>query len=247
VRIKDQVVLVTGGAAGLGRATALRLAQAGARVVVVDLPGTADHAVDDAAENMRFVAADVASADEIGEAFRVADEWGELRAVVHAAGVAFPVSVFGEDTKDALDGFRRIVEVNLTGTFNVVQHAARSMARLAVTDGDRGVIVTTASIAAYEGTNPAYSATKGGVASFTLPAARQLASLAIRVVSVAPGAFDTALLRGAGAAQVAEEVPHPHRLGHPAEFAALAQHIIENSYINGATLRIDGAARPQPR
>ncbi|MEU1548366.1 SDR family NAD(P)-dependent oxidoreductase [Nocardia sp. NPDC005745] len=243
MRIDDQVVVVTGGASGLGRATVNRLAAARARVVLVDLPGTAGDEVADAAENIRFVAGDVTDADDVEQAFRVADEWGPLRAVVHTAGIASPVSVFGENPKEALASFRRIVDVNLTGTFNVVQYAVRSMGQLDPVDGDRGVIVTTASIAAYEGTAPAYSATKGGVVSFTLPAARALAPSAIRIVSVAPGAFDTALLRGAGA-QVAGQVPHPHRLGDAPEFAALVAHIIENPYINGATLRIDGAMRP---
>lgn len=246
MRIGGCVALVTGGSSGLGHATVLRLAEAGARVVLVDLPATAGEELAASEANIRFVAGDVTDVDDVEQAFRVAEEWGELRAVVHTAGVAFGVSVLGEDTKGALAGFRRIVDVNLTGTFNVVQHATRAMAKLDPVDGDRGVIVTTASIAAYEGTNPAYAATKGGVVSFTLPAARHLASSAIRIVSVAPGAFDTAMLRGAGASQVVEQVPHPHRLGRAPEFAALVEHVIDNAYINGAVLRIDGAARPHP-
>ena len=246
MRLEGQVALVTGGAAGLGRAAALQLATVAARVVVVDLPGPAGDEVAATADNVTFVAGDVTSAGDMQRAFDVADEWGALRAVVHTAGVAVPISVHGEDPEQALASFRRIVDVNLTGTFNVVQYAARSMARLDPLDGDRGVIVTTASIAAYDGTNPAYSATKGGVASFTLPAARHLASSAIRIVSVAPGAFDTAMLHGAGASQVVEQVPHPRRLGHPVEFASFVHHVIENPYLNGVTLRIDGAARPHP-
>lgn len=245
MRLIDQVVLVTGSASGLGRAVAIRLAKAGARVVAVDLPGSAGGEL--AADNIRFVAGDVTSADDIENAFGIADEWGPVRAVVHAAGIAIPVSLRGEDPRGALADFRRIVDVNLTGTFNVMQYGVRSMLRLDPVDGDRGVIVTTASIAAYEGTYPAYSATKGGVVSLTLPSARALAGSAIRVVSVAPGAFETAMLIGEGATQVAKEVPHPPRLGDPSEFAALVEHVIENPYINGTTLRIDGAARPAPR
>lgn len=246
MKLDGQVVLVTGGAAGLGRAAALQLAQVASRVVVVDLPGSLGDEMTAMADNVTFVEGDVTSAGDMEHALGVADGYGALRAVVHTAAVVVPVSVHGEEPERALASFRRIIDVNVAGTFNVMQYAARSMARLEPRDGDRGVIVTTASIAAYDGTNPAYSATKGAVASLTLPAARHFASSAIRIVSVAPGAFDTAMLHGAAASHVVEQVPHPHRLGHPMEFAAFVQHIIENPYINGATLRIDGSARPHP-
>ncbi|AQA04616.1 hypothetical protein BVC93_21780 [Mycobacterium sp. MS1601] len=246
MKLEGQIALVTGGAAGLGRAAALQLAQVAAHVVVVDLPGHSGDEVAAQADNVTFVAGDVTSAEDMNKAFGVADELGALRAVVHGAGVAMPISVHGEQPVEALASFRRIVDINITGTFNVMQYAARSMSRLEPRDGDRGVIVTTSSIAAYDGTNPAYAATKGAVVSLTLPAARRLASSAIRVVSVAPGAFDTAMLRGAGATQVVEQVPHPRRLGDPVEFATFVHHIIENPYLNGVTLRIDGAARPHP-
>ncbi|RZI92431.1 MAG: SDR family NAD(P)-dependent oxidoreductase [Microbacterium sp.] len=241
---------VTGGASGLGLATVEHLTAAGARVVAVDLPDSDGQSIAAAiGDRVRFVAADVTEVQPLRTAFATASEWGPLRAVVHAAGVSKPVSLLGEDPETALTEFRRVIDVNLTGCFNVVQHAVREMAALEPTDGDRGVVVTTASIAAFDGINTAYSASKGGVAALTLPAARQLAALGIRVVSIAPGLFETPMLLGAGDAadeRLTAQVPHPRRLGQPREFAALAGHVIENPMLNGETIRLDAALRVTP-
>ncbi|MGY4099359.1 SDR family NAD(P)-dependent oxidoreductase [Nocardia sp. R16R-3T] len=250
MNIEGQVALVTGGASGLGLATVRHLAAAGAHVVLVDLPHSAGEAIAATSNgHVRFAPADVTEVEALRSAFRLAVDTGPLRAVVHAAGISTPVSPWGEKPQEALDQFRRIVEVNLTGCFNVVQHAARVMSASELLDGDRGVVVTTASIAAFDGVNVAYSASKGGVAALTLPAARQLATAGIRVVSIAPGLFDTPMLTGAQdstAKQLISSIPHPKRLGYPDEFAALVGHIIANPMLNGGTIRLDGALRVSP-
>ncbi|MGQ4601298.1 SDR family NAD(P)-dependent oxidoreductase [Nocardia sp. R6R-6] len=250
MRIHDRVVLVTGGASGLGLATTQYLAAAGARVVLVDLPqSTGGTVAESSGGRIRFEPADVTDTETLGAAFETATNLGPLRAVVHAAGISLPTPVSGERPQEALEQFRRIVEVNLTGCFNVVQHAARAMAASEPLDGDRGVVITTASIAAFDGVNVAYSASKGGVAALTLPAARQLAAASIRVVSIAPGLFDTPMLNGQRESvgeQLIDAVQHPRRLGDPREFAALVGHIIENPMLNGEVIRLDGALRVTP-
>jgi NAD(P)-dependent dehydrogenase (short-subunit alcohol dehydrogenase family) len=253
VQIRDQVALVTGGASGLGNATAHALHAAGAHVVLVDLPtshgGSAAAALGDRA---RFVPTDVTDPEQVAEAVAQAGELGPLRVAVNCAGVAWAGRVVGRDGPHDLELFRKVVEINLVGTFNVVRLAAEAMAANEPLDGDRGVIVNTASIAAFDGQvgQAAYSASKGGVVSLTLPLARDLARQQIRVLTIAPGTFDTPMLAGLpedAREALAEDIPHPHRLGHPEEFGLLARQLVENPYLNGEVIRLDGALRMKAR
>jgi NAD(P)-dependent dehydrogenase (short-subunit alcohol dehydrogenase family) len=253
MEITDAVALVTGGASGLGLATVRRLAGAGARVVVVDLPGSdGEKVVADLGEQVVFAPADVTDEAAVTGALDAAERLGTLRVVVNCAGIATPGKVLGRGGVLALDAFERVVRVNLVGTFNVLRLAAARMASAEPLGEERGVVVCTASVAAFEGQigQAAYSASKAGIAGMTLPVARELASSLIRVVSVAPGLFATPLL--AGLPQEAQEslgkqVPHPSRLGRPEEFAALVEHIVANPMLNGETIRLDGAIRMAPR
>jgi NAD(P)-dependent dehydrogenase (short-subunit alcohol dehydrogenase family) len=253
VQLADQVALVTGGASGLGHATARALHAAGAHVLLLDLPTSdGDAAARAVGERSRFVATDVTDADQVAEAVAQAGELGDLRVAVNCAGVAWAARVVGRDGPHDLDLFRKVVEINLIGTFNVVRLAAAAMAALEPRDGDRGVIVNTASIAAFDGQvgQAAYSASKGGVVSLTLPLSRDLARQAIRVLTIAPGTFDTPMLAGLpedARAALAEDIPHPHRLGDPDEFGLLARQLIENPYLNGEVIRLDGALRMKAR
>jgi NAD(P)-dependent dehydrogenase (short-subunit alcohol dehydrogenase family) len=253
VDLRDQVALVTGGASGLGSATATALHAAGARVVLVDLPASDGASAAEAlGDGARFVPTDVTDADQVAEAVAQAGELGELRVAVNCAGVAWAGRVVGRDGPHDLELFRKVVEINLIGTFNVVRLAAAAMAGLEPLQGDRGVIVNTASIAAFDGQvgQAAYSASKGGVVSLTLPLARDLARQAIRVLTIAPGTFDTPMLAGLppeARDALAEDIPHPHRLGDPAEFGLLARQLIENPYVNGEVIRLDGALRMKAR
>jgi len=245
--------LVTGGASGLGLATARRLSAAGAIVTIVDLPGSAG--ADVAADlGGSFAPADVTNAGQIAAAVATAADAGPLRVVVNCAGIAPPAKVLdreGEPTP--LDGFERIVRVNLIGTYNVLSQAAAAMARTEPTaDGDRGVIVNTASVAAFDGQigQPAYAASKGGVHAMTLPVARELARYAIRVVTIAPGIMETPMLMGlpqAAQDSLGQQVPHPQRLGRPDEYARLVMAIVDNGYLNGETIRLDGSIRMAPK
>lgn len=245
--------IVTGGASGLGRATARRLAQAGATVVVVDLPesGGADIAAEIGGA---FAAADVTSVEQVRAAVAQASALGDLRVVVNCAGIAPPAKVLDrEGNPTPLADFERIVRINLVGTYNVIAQAASAMSDIdADVDGDRGVIISTASVAAFEGQigQPAYSASKGGVHAMTLPIARELARYGIRVCTIAPGIMETPMLKGlpqAAQDSLGEQVPHPARLGRPEEYAALVMQIVENGYLNGETIRLDGAIRMAPR
>ncbi|MCA1781676.1 MAG: SDR family NAD(P)-dependent oxidoreductase [Intrasporangiaceae bacterium] len=254
MKITDTTVaLVTGGASGLGGATAERLAADGAAVVIVDLPGSAgEQAANRLGQRARFCAADVRDPDAVQAAIDTARELGELRIAVSCAGVATPGRVVGRKGPLDLETFRTVVDINLIGTFNVLRLAAAAMLENEPVDGDRGVIVNTASIAAFDGQigQAAYAASKGGVVGLTLSAARDLADKLIRVVTVAPGTFETPMLAGLPeeARQVlAEQVPHPARLGDPAEFASLVRHIVDNSMLNGEVIRLDGALRMPPR
>ena len=253
MRITGSVALVTGGASGLGRATAARLAGAGALVVVVDLPGSdAEGAVAEIDGECHFAAADVTDAEQMRDAVDAATGLGTLRMLVNCAGVATPGRVVSRHGPMALDDFARVVEINLVGTFNAIRLAAGRMMENAPLDGDRGVIVNTASVAAFEGQvgQAAYAASKGGVVSMTLPIARELANRAIRVVSIAPGIFATAMLAGlprAAQDSLGQQVPHPRRLGRPEEFASLVAHVIDNPMLNGEVIRLDGALRMAPR
>ena len=251
MRIEGSVALVTGGASGLGRATAEQLAARGARLVIVDLARSDGERV---AEELggRFAPADVTSEADVNRALDVAAELGALRVAVNCAGIGSAGRVAGKDGPYPLDQFRRVLEVNLIGTFNVLSKAAHRMSAGEPVEGERGVIVNTASIAAFEGQigQAAYTASKAAIHGLTIQTARDLASLQIRVCTIAPGLMDTPLLAGLRddiKEQLAASVPNPHRLGSPSEYAALAVHIIENPYLNGETIRLDGALRMAPR
>jgi NAD(P)-dependent dehydrogenase (short-subunit alcohol dehydrogenase family) len=245
------VAIVTGGASGLGAATAARLAAAGATVVVLDLPRTAE-AAEQAGHH--FAPADVQDPEAVQAAVGIATALGPLRILVNCAGIGTPGKVVGRDgTPMALEQFARVVGVNLIGTFNVIRLAAAAMLGNQPDDGgERGVIVNTASIAAFDGQigQASYSASKGGIAGMTLPLARDLAASGVRVCTIAPGIFDTPLMMGAPQNvkdALAAGVPNPSRFGRPDEYAALALHIVENGYLNGEVIRIDGALRMPPR
>ena len=247
------VALVTGGASGLGGATAELLTAQGAAVVIVDLPGAAgEEAVARLGERARFCAADVRDPDAVQAAVEAAQDLGELRIAVSCAGVATPGRVVGRKGPLDLEAFRTVVDINLVGTFNVLRLAAAAMLENEPVDGDRGVIVNTASIAAFDGQigQAAYAASKGGVVGLTLSAARDLADKLVRVVTIAPGTFETPMLAGLpeDARRVLEQqVPHPARLGRPAEYASLVRHIVDNGMLNGEVIRLDGALRMPPR
>jgi NAD(P)-dependent dehydrogenase (short-subunit alcohol dehydrogenase family) len=254
MNISNAVALVTGGASGLGRATVERLVAGGGKAVIVDLPGSPGAQVAQAlGASARFAPADVRDEGAIQAAIDLASEFGDLRIAVNCAGTGDAVRTVGRDgTPCPLDRFQRIVDINLVGTFNVLRLAAASMARLNWDGEERGVIVNTASVAAFDGQvgQASYSASKGGVVGLTLPVARDLATLRIRVVTIAPGLFDTPILAGLSGearASLEQQVPHPSRLGKPAEYAALVAHVIENPMVNGETVRLDGAIRMAPR
>ncbi len=251
--ISTHVALVTGGASGLGRATVENFAQAGARVVIVDLPGSpGEQVAADLGDAVRFAPADVRDPEAVSAALDVAGELGDLRVVANCAGVGDAVKTVGKRGPHALDAFQRVIEINLIGTFNVIRLAAERMTRLDLVGEERGVIINTASIAAFDGQigQAAYSASKGGIVGMTLPIARDLASSGVRVVTIAPGLFHTPLFATLPAEAIdslGAQVPHPSRLGDPPEFAMLAAHIVENPMLNGETIRLDGAIRMAPR
>jgi NAD(P)-dependent dehydrogenase (short-subunit alcohol dehydrogenase family) len=255
MRIEGKTFIITGGASGLGRAAADTLVGAGARAVLLDVNADAGAASAAALGSMaRFVKGDVASEADVQAAVQTAvAEFGGLHGVVNAAGIAPAAKILGRNGPHPLDVFEKTVRVNLTGTFNVMRLAAAVIATNMPEDtGERGVMVNTASIAAYEGQigQPAYAASKGGIAALTLPAAREFAALGIRVVAVAPGIFDTALLAGlpeAARVSLGQQVPFPSRLGRPPEYGALVRHIVENEMLNGEVIRLDGALRMAPK
>ncbi|WP_248241562.1 SDR family NAD(P)-dependent oxidoreductase [Microbacterium kunmingense] len=253
MEISGAAALVTGGASGLGLATAERLARAGAVVTIVDLPSSPGAEVA-ARLGGAFAPADVTDPEQIAAAVATAASIGPLRIVVNCAGIAPPAKVLDRDGRPTpLADFERLVRVNLIGTYNVIAQGSAAMARTEPTaSGDRGVIVNTASVAAFDGQigQPAYSASKGGVHAMTLPIARELARHAIRVVTIAPGIMETPMLKGlpqAAQDSLGEQVPYPARLGRPDEYASLVQQIVENGYLNGETIRLDGAIRMAPR
>ncbi|MBX3279734.1 MAG: 3-hydroxyacyl-CoA dehydrogenase [Acidobacteria bacterium] len=254
--ISGKSILVSGGGSGLGEATARLLADSGAKVVIGDINREKGEAL--AAElgedRARFVAMNVTSEESVQEAVSAAiDAFGGLHAAINCAGIGLAERTVSRDGPHALASFTRVVTVNLIGTFNVIRLAAAAMSgQEPLSSGERGVIVNTASIAAFDGQigQAAYSASKGGIVGLTLPVARDLSRLGIRVATIAPGIFDTPLLGtlpDAVREALGSQVPFPSRLGRPAEFAALVKHIIENEMINGEVIRIDGALRMPPK
>jgi NAD(P)-dependent dehydrogenase (short-subunit alcohol dehydrogenase family) len=257
MQISGCAALVTGGASGLGLATAQALAAAGAEVVIVDLPQSRGEQIPD----VMFAPADVTDESQVRAAIAMATL--PLRIVVNCAGIATAERALGKEGPLALDRFERVIRVNLVGTFNVIRLAAEAMAATEPLhesgqggtgqgEAERGVIVNTASVAAFDGQigQAAYSASKGGVAAMTLPLAREFAARLIRVMTIAPGTFDTPMMAGlpeAARESLGAQVPHPSRLGRPEEYAALVRHVVENPMLNGEVIRLDGAIRMQPK
>ncbi|MEJ7936018.1 SDR family NAD(P)-dependent oxidoreductase [Sphingobium sp. AN558] len=249
---QNLVAVVTGGASGLGRASAEKLIAGGARVVIADLATSDGEAV--AKEiGATFVPADVTSEDQMNAVFDAADALGPLRAVVHCAGRGGPIRVVDRDgNPGSLEIYENVVRINLVGSFNVLRLGAAHMARTEPVEGERGVVIMTASVAAFEGQigQIPYASAKAGIVGMTIVAARDLAGRYIRVCTIAPGTFDTPILARLSddvRSSLAKAVPHPSRLGHASEFALLAAQIIENPMLNGETIRLDGAIRMPPR
>ena len=253
--IANHIFLITGGASGLGAATARLLVSEGASVVIADTNRAAGKAL--AAElgaNARFALTDVTSEHDAKAAVDLAiSAFGHLHALVNCAGIAPSERVVGREGPHRLDAFAKTVNINLVGTFNMIRLAAAAIANETPgPDSERGVIINSASIAAFEGQigQAAYAASKGGVVALTLPVARELARFGIRVVTIAPGVFETPMVAGFSPEvqeALGKSVPFPARLGQPAEFAALVKHICENTMLNGETIRLDGALRMVPR
>ncbi|MFN8703553.1 MAG: SDR family NAD(P)-dependent oxidoreductase [Rhodospirillales bacterium] len=251
--IKGQAAIVTGGGSGLGEGTARALAAAGAKVAVLDINHEAAARVAGEIGGLA-IACDVASAASAEAAIATArSAHGAARLLVNCAGIAPAARIVGKDGPMALDAFRRTIEINLIGTFNMMRLAASDMQTLAPNaDGERGLIVMTASVAAFDGQigQAGYAASKGGVAALTLPAAREFAKTGIRVMSIAPGLFGTPMLLGMPQAlqdSLASQVPFPTRFGRPDEYAALVLHMLANPMLNGETIRLDGAIRMGPK
>jgi NAD(P)-dependent dehydrogenase (short-subunit alcohol dehydrogenase family) len=253
VDVTGAVALVTGGASGLGLATTKALLEAGANVVILDLPTSAGEQVaKELGDRVRFTPADVRNEAEVTAALDVTDAFGVLRVCVNCAGTGNAFRTVGKHGAFPLAEFTRIIEINLVGTFNVLRLAAERMLAHDPIGEERGVIINTASAAAFDGQigQAAYSASKAGVVGMTLPIARDLASLGVRVMTIAPGTFDTpmlALLPSEARQALAAGIPFPRRLGRPQEFAQLARQIVENPYLNGETIRLDGALRMPPK
>ena len=250
MEIKDAVAVVTGGASGLGLATTKRLLDRGASVVVIDLKG--EDAVKELGARAKFVEANVTDPEQVSAALDAAEEMGPLRIDVNCAGIGNAIKTLSKDGPFPLDGFTKVIQVNLIGTFNVIRLAAERMAKTEPINGERGVIINTASVAAFEGQigQAAYSASKGGVVGMTLPIARDLMGEGIRVNTILPGIFHTPLLMGLPEKAIEAlnaSVPFPKRLGNPEEYAKLALCMIENGYFNGEDVRLDGAIRMAPR
>src|SRR2546430_12364287 len=253
MQIKNSVFLVTGGASGLGAATARMAAENGGKVVIADMQAEAGEKL---ARELggRFAKTDVTSEADGKAAVALAlKEFGGLQVLVNCAGIALAERTIGKEAPHDLGRFERVLKVNLIGTFNMIRLAADAMAKAGPNaSGERGVIVNTASVAAFDGQigQAAYSASKGGVAGMTLPIARDLSNLNIRVCTIAPGIFLTPMMAGLpepAQESLAKQVPHPARLGSPEEYAALVRHIVENGYLNAEVIRLDGGIRMAPR
>ena len=253
MQIAGKVALVTGGASGLGLATVHTLVERGAKAVILDLPSSDGESVaKELGDDVRFVPGDVTDEDQVRQAAEAATELGGLHINVNCAGIGHPQKIMGREGPHPLEPFMRVLNVNLVGTFNAMRLAAEQMVKHDPEDGERGVIVNTASVAAFDGQigQVAYSASKGGIVGMTLVVARDLASSFIRCCTIAPGLFDTPLLgrlpqenRDA----LGKMIPHPSRLGRPDEYAQMARAIVENPMMNGETIRLDGAIRMAPR
>jgi NAD(P)-dependent dehydrogenase (short-subunit alcohol dehydrogenase family) len=250
MQIDASTILITGGSSGLGAACVESLAQRGANVIVADLAPPRDGALEDYADCVLFVRADVTNDVQLRSAIEAGEKrFGPLRGAVACAGVLHAARALGQAGAASLDEFRRVVDVNLNGTFNAVRLAAEAISRSEPqTDGLRGVIVMTSSVAAFDGQigQAAYAASKGGVAALTLPLAREFGQHGIRVVSIAPGVFDTPMMQAAPdkvRQSLIDQIPFPRRLGNAEEFASLVCHAFENDMLNGCVLRLDGALR----
>lgn len=251
--LNNTVALVTGGASGLGHATTERLLGAGAQVVMVDLNAEVGQQVAaELGDDAHFVSADVTNEEQVQAAVDTATGLGQLRVVVNCAGVATPGKLVSRKGPLALEAFSKVLNINVVGTVNVCRLAAAAMQAQETVGEERGVIINTASVAAFDGQigQIAYSASKGAIAAVTLPMARELASSQIRVVTIAPGIFETPMMAGLpeeAQESLAKSIPHPSRLGKPAEYAQLAESIIANPMLNGETIRLDGAIRMAPK
>jgi NAD(P)-dependent dehydrogenase (short-subunit alcohol dehydrogenase family) len=251
MQIKDHAFLVSGGSSGLGAACVRMLAGAGGKVLIADVnrPG-GESLARELGDRAAFIQTDVTDETSVQNALRTAMEsFGGLQGVVHCAGIGLAEKLISKSGPHSLAAFAKVIQVNLIGTFNVIRLAASAMADCQPSaSGERGVIITTASVAAFEGQigQAAYSASKGGVVSMTLPIAREVARFGIRLMAIAPGIFDTPLLAGLpepARQSLGQQVPFPSRLGRPDEYAALVKHIIENEMLNGGVVRLDGALR----
>ena len=255
MNIQNKTFVITGGGSGLGAATAQAIVGGGGNVVLIDVNATQGEAfAKQLGAQARYIKADVTSETDVKAAIALAiSSFGNLHGAVNCAGVGAPAKVLGKEGPHALDIFQRIININLVGTFNVIRLAAAAMATNTPDEGgERGVIINTSSVAAFEGQigQAAYSASKGGVNAMTLPIARELARSGIRVMTIAPGLFDTPMMAGlpeAARESLGAQVPFPSRLGAPQEYAALAKHIIENIMLNGSVIRLDGAIRMAPK
>jgi NAD(P)-dependent dehydrogenase (short-subunit alcohol dehydrogenase family) len=255
MRFEGRTVLVTGGASGLGGATVDMVVGAGGRAVIIDVNEQAAAAkVAQHGAQVRFVKADVTSEADVARAVETAVvEFGGVHGLLNAAGIGVAERVLPKEGPQPLAHFNRTIQINLVGTFNVIRLAAAAMAANEPTSGgERGVIVNTASVAAFDGQigQAAYSASKGGIVAMTLPIAREFARMGVRVMTIAPGTFDTPLLAGlpeAARESLGQQVPFPPRLGRPEEYAALVRHIFENEMLNGEVIRLDGAIRMAPK
>jgi 3-hydroxyacyl-CoA dehydrogenase / 3-hydroxy-2-methylbutyryl-CoA dehydrogenase len=255
MELSKVTAVITGGASGLGRATATRFVAAGARVALLDRPASAGA---DVAKTLgpaaAFTPADVTSAEQVTAALETARaHLGSINVLVNCAGIGTAMKTLGKRGPASLEDFTRVIQVNLIGTFNCTRLAAVHMARNTPSGGgERGVVINTASVAAFDGQigQAAYSASKGGIVGMTLPIARDFAEIGVRVMTIAPGIFETPLLGTLPEPvrqSLAQQIPFPPRLGRPEEYAALAAHIVENEMLNGETIRLDGAIRMQPR
>ncbi len=253
MQIDGQIALVTGGGSGLGAATARHLAAKGAKVAILDFDMTRAEAVAGEIGGMA-VKVDVSDASAVGTAIaQICDTIGTPRIAINCAGIGVAARIVGRESKLSIEAFEKVVKVNLFGTYNVMSHAAAKMAQLEpLADGERGVVINTSSVAYQDGQlgQAAYAASKGGIAALCLPAAREFAQSGIRVMAIAPGLFHTPMMEGLPeevAAKITANIPFPARLGQPQEYALLAEQIVTNPFLNGTTIRLDGAVRLPPR